>query len=90
MMSNENLALAKKWSKRWEDEQTYATVPNDAPKYFVTFPFPYVNGAPHVGHAFSCFRADVFARFKRLQGFNVLFLRGSMRRASRSSVRRSA
>lgn len=74
--SKENLAHARKWSKRWDAGQTYRTLPSDAPKYFVTFPFPYVNGAPHVGHAFSCFRADVFARFKRLQGFNVLFPQG--------------
>ena len=74
--SRENLELAKKWSERWEREKTYETRPSKTRKYFITFPFPYVNGAPHVGHAYSCFRADVFARFKRLQGYDVLFPQG--------------
>lgn len=74
--SRDNLELAKKWSERWEREKTYEARPSKTPKYFITFPFPYVNGAPHVGHAYSCFRADVFARFKRLQGYNVLFPQG--------------
>ena len=40
---------------------------------FVTFAFPYVNGPLHLGHSFTATRIDVYTRFKRMQGFNVLF-----------------
>jgi leucyl-tRNA synthetase len=39
----------------------------------VTFAFPYVNGPLHLGHSFTAVRLDVYARYKRMQGFNVLF-----------------
>lgn len=42
-------------------------------KVMVTFPFPYMNGPLHVGHTFTASRVDAYARFKRMQGFNVLW-----------------
>ena len=42
-------------------------------KFMVTFPFPYMNGLMHLGHAFSLTKAEFFIRFKRMKGFNVLF-----------------
>jgi leucyl-tRNA synthetase len=42
-------------------------------KAFVTFPYPYMQGPLHIGHCFTATRCDVYARFKRMQGFNVLF-----------------
>ena len=42
-------------------------------KAFVTFPFPYMNGPLHIGHCFTATRVDIYARFKRMQGYNVLF-----------------
>ncbi len=39
----------------------------------VTVPFPYMNGPLHLGHAFTATRVDVYARYKRMQGFNVVF-----------------
>src|SRR6478609_2039060 len=47
------------------------------PTYYVTTPIYYVNGAPHIGHAFTTIAADVMARFKRLDGYDVFFLTGT-------------
>jgi methionyl-tRNA synthetase len=47
-------------------------------KYFyITTPIYYPSGKPHMGHAYSSIVADIFARFKRLEGYNVLFLTGT-------------
>ena len=47
------------------------------PKFYVTTPIYYVNGAPHIGHAYTSISADVLARWKRLDGFDVFFLTGT-------------
>lgn len=47
------------------------------PKFYVTTPIYYVNGAPHIGHAYTTIACDVMARFKRLDGFDVFFLTGT-------------
>ena len=47
------------------------------PKYYITTPIYYVNGAPHIGHAYTTIACDVLARFKRLDGFDVFFLTGT-------------
>jgi methionyl-tRNA synthetase len=46
-------------------------------RYYVTTPIYYVNGAPHIGHAYTSIAADVMARFKRLDGYDVFFLTGT-------------
>ena len=46
-------------------------------RYYITTPIYYVNGAPHLGHAYTSIAADVMARFKRLDGFDVFFLTGT-------------
>jgi methionyl-tRNA synthetase len=46
-------------------------------RYYVTTPIYYVNGAPHIGHAYTSIAADVMARFKRLDGYEVFFLTGT-------------
>ncbi len=65
--------IEEKWQKEWENKKVFEAKIKNKKKFFITFPIPYVNGAPHVGHAYSAFRTDCYARFKRLQGFNVLF-----------------
>jgi len=65
--------IEEKWLKLWEENKIFEADPNERPKVFVTFPFPYMNGPLHLGHAFTALRVDVYARFKRMQGYNVLF-----------------
>jgi len=48
------------------------TVDRTRPKYFITFPYPYMNGKLHLGHLYSFSKADFTAYFKRLEGYNVL------------------
>ncbi len=66
--------IEKKWQKYWADNKTFAAKDNSAkPKYYVLDMFPYPSGAGlHVGHPLGYIASDVYARFKRLQGYNVL------------------
>jgi leucyl-tRNA synthetase len=64
----------KYWLKVWNEKRVFDAEPvSGKKKVFVTFPFPYMNGPLHIGHCFSSTRCDVYARFKRMQGYNVLF-----------------
>ena len=45
--------------------------------FYITTPIYYPSAKPHMGHAYSSIVADIFARFKRLEGYNVLFLTGT-------------
>ncbi|MEK6890348.1 MAG: leucine--tRNA ligase [Nanoarchaeota archaeon] len=65
--------LEKKWQKKWSDGKLFESVPDKREKFFINFPYPYINGHLHLGHAFSVTRVDVMARYKRMNGFNVLF-----------------
>ncbi|MBK0371067.1 leucine--tRNA ligase [Flavobacterium agrisoli] len=66
--------IEAKWQKYWADNKTFAAENNsDKPKYYVLDMFPYPSGAGlHVGHPLGYIASDVYSRFKRHQGFNVL------------------
>ena len=64
----------ERWQQYWKDNNGYKT-DSDAkrPKFYVLDMFPYPSGAGlHVGHPLGYIASDIFSRYKRLQGFNVL------------------
>ena len=66
--------IEKKWFNYWKENQTYkVTEDKNKKKFYVLNMFPYPSGAGlHVGHPLGYIASDIYARFKRLQGFNVL------------------
>ncbi len=66
--------IEKKWQKRWVENGTYRVVEDEKKKkFYVLNMFPYPSGAGlHVGHPLGYIASDIYARYKRLQGYNVL------------------
>jgi leucyl-tRNA synthetase len=73
--------LEKKWQERWEKEKAYESDPvkvkekgkGEKKKKFITAAFPYPNSPQHIGHARTYSTTDIYARYWRLRGYNVLF-----------------
>jgi len=69
-------AIEPKWQARWEADTLYQADPDPGgsrPKHYALVMFPYTSGDLHLGHWWNFALADVHTRYKRMQGFNVLF-----------------
>lgn len=68
------LEYEKKWAIKWSEARIFEADPDPSkPKFFICVPYSYQNGPLHIGHGFTFTRGDAYARFKRMQGYNVLF-----------------
>jgi leucyl-tRNA synthetase len=66
--------IEEKWRNKWAEERVFETDPDPVkPKYYLTVAYPYPNSPQHIGHGRTYTLTDVHARFRRMQGYNVLF-----------------
>ncbi|HID20468.1 MAG TPA: leucine--tRNA ligase [Methanophagales archaeon] len=65
--------IEEKWQRRWEERKIFDADIETAKKFFLSVPYPYTSGPLHIGHGRTYTLGDIIARFKRLQGYNVLF-----------------
>ena len=66
--------IEEKWQKRWAEAGVFDTDPDpEKPKYYLTVAYPYPNSPQHIGHGRTYTLTDVHARYRRMQGYNVLF-----------------
>ena len=71
------LEIEKKWQEYWRDNKTFQVSISKKPKYYILDMFPYPSGAGlHVGHPLGYIASDIFSRYKRHKGFNVLHPQG--------------
>lgn len=69
--------IESRWQKKWEDDGIYRSIiKNDQPKYYALTMLPYPSGDLHIGHWYAITPSDAHARYKRMNGYNVLFPMG--------------
>ncbi len=65
--------IEEHWVNKWRDDEVFKAKPDKRKKFYLTVAYPYPSGSMHVGHGRTYTVPDVIARFKRMQGYNVLF-----------------
>ncbi len=67
--------IQNKWQKKWKDNSIFNVEVKDysKKKYYITTPYPYMSGLLHLGHVFTYIFPEILSRYKRMQGFNVMF-----------------
>ncbi len=68
--------IALNWQNKWKKSNLFDSAPSSKPKFYLTAAFPYPNSPQHIGHARTYTTTDIYARYKRMRGFNVLFPMG--------------
>ncbi|MEE9585805.1 MAG: class I tRNA ligase family protein, partial [Nitrososphaerales archaeon] len=67
-------AIQEKWRRRWDEAHIFEADPDpDRSKFYLTVAYPYPNSPQHIGHGRTYTLTDVYARYKRMQGYQVLF-----------------
>ena len=64
--------IERKWQEKWAADRIYEVKEGNRPKFYCLTMFPYTSGDLHIGHWYAMAPSDVYARFKRMQGYNVL------------------
>ncbi len=66
--------IEKKWQKRWQESKAFEPSVNpNKEKFFFTTPYPYISGSLHIGQGRAATESDIYCRYKRMSGLNVLF-----------------
>ncbi len=66
--------IEKKWQEKWDRAKAFEANPDPSrPKFYMTVPYPYTSGPLHIGHGRTYTIGDIYARYKRMKGFNVLW-----------------
>ncbi len=68
--------ISKKWQEEWRRNKIFEVEVKEQKKFFTTVAFPYPNSPPHLGHGRTYVTGDVYARYMRMKGYNVLFPMG--------------
>ena len=67
-------AIEQKWQSRWQKDAVFdGKIDETKPKWFITVPYPYTSGPLHIGHCRTYNLGDIFARYKRQTGYNVMW-----------------
>ncbi|HLD05126.1 MAG TPA: leucine--tRNA ligase [Candidatus Nanoarchaeia archaeon] len=67
-------AVAEKWQKKWAEAKAFEPqIDKSKKKFFFTTPYPYISGSLHIGHGRAVVESDIYVRFLRMKGFNVLY-----------------
>lgn len=70
-------SIEEKWQRLWKENHIFEpSMDPEKKKFMITVPWPYTNGSLHVGHGKAYTSGDIFARYKRIRGYNVLFPMG--------------
>ena len=66
-------ALEKKWQVAWECAKVFEAQADQRKKFFFTTPYPYISGSLHLGHGRAAVESDIYCRYMRMDGYNVLY-----------------
>ena len=78
--------IENKWRKKWDESKIFESNPDDREKLFLTVAYPYPSGAMHIGHGRTYTVPDVYARFMRMMGNDVLYIVGTDEHGTTSEV----